>query len=451
VNETENERLAAPLQNIDMDTLNRVAEKIDLAQVIQVLDTVSPSDLQYMVKQLGRSNRPKQPPPVDGDFYEISDLLTPEQRELQMAYRRFMEQEVAPIINDYWERGDFPFELIPKIAQLLPKRLNGRDYEYPDPQPLLSGIIQTEIARVDPSISTFLGVHWSLCMGTIYLFGSDEQKAKWLPPMQRLEKIGSWALTEPTVGSAAAGGLLTTARQDGDSWVLNGEKKWSGNAPFADVNVIWARNVDSGQLNGFLVELNTPGYVVEKLPGKIAKRVVQNALITLDECRIPLTNRLPGVNSFADVATQLAVGRAGVAWEAVGISRSVYEKALAYSTERIQFGKPIASYQLIQDRLVQMLGNVTAMQGMMVRLAQLQMRDGGISHERASLAKVFCCQRMRETVALARGLLGGNGILLEHDVARLFADAEAVYSYEGTHEMNTLIVGRAITGQSAFV
>lgn len=391
------------------------------------------------------------PPAINGDFYDIADWLTPAERDQQLAVRAFMAEEVRPIINDYWERGEFPMELIPKIAGMIGRTIGAEPFQFPSPKPLLSGIWAMEVGRVDPSISTFIGVHWGLCMGSIYMFGSEAQKERWLPPMQRFEKIGSWALTEPLVGSAAAGGLNTTAWREGDTWVINGEKKWSGNATFADVNVIWAKDVSDNQVKGFLVERGTPGYIVEKLKGKIAKRAVENVLIELRDCQVPETNRLPGVNSFRDVGRQLASGRAKVAWEAVGIAMGAYEQALAYANQRQQFGRPIAGFQLIQDRLVQMLGNVTAMQTMMLRLAQLEARDGTISHERASLAKVFCCQKMRETVALARGLLGGNGILLEHHVARLFADAEAVYSYEGTHEMNTLIVGRAITGLSAFV
>jgi glutaryl-CoA dehydrogenase len=302
---------------------------------------------------------------------------------------------------------------------------------------------------VDPSIATFHGVHSGLAMGSIYHCGSEEQKQRWLPDMARLDKIGAFGLTEPDVGSGTAGGLTTTARRDGDTWVLNGSKKWIGNATFADLTVIWARDLTDDQVKGFVVEKDTPGFTTEKIEDKIALRVVQNALITLDDVRVPETNRLQNANSFRDTATVLRLTRAGVAWMAVGCARGAYENALAYSTQRQQFGRPIAGFQLVQDLLVRMLGNITASAALCTRLCQLQ--DAGLARdEHSALAKGFCTVRMRETVGYARELLGGNGILLEHNVGRFVADAEAIYSYEGTREMNTLIVGKAITGISAF-
>jgi glutaryl-CoA dehydrogenase len=307
-----------------------------------------------------------------------------------------------------------------------------------------------EMARIDPSFATFYGVHTGLAMGSIYLCGSEEQKQRWLPPMARLEKIGAFGLTEPEVGSAASRGLTTTARRDGDHWVLNGHKKWIGNATFADVTVVWARDEASNQVKGFLVERGTPGFLAEKIENKIALRVVQNALITLTDCRIPETSRLQNANSFRDTAQVLRMTRTGVAWFAVGCQLGAYEHALRYAQRRMQFGKPIASFQLVQDLLVRMLGNVTATQALMLRLSQLQ-DQGLMRDEHASLAKAYCTVKCRESVGYARELLGGNGILLDENVGRFVADAEAIYSYEGTREMNTLIVGKAITGLSAFV
>lgn len=393
----------------------------------------------------------KQPPPINGDLYDIESALSDDERAILLRWRAFMRDEVAPIINDYWERGEFPMQLIPKIGALTMDTIGKGQTHYPRMSPLLAGMLSAEVARVDPSLCSFLGVHRRLCMTSIWLFGSQEQRDRWLPPMLRFEKIGSWVLTEPLVGSGAARGLLTTARREGDGWVLDGEKKWSGNATFADVNCIWAKNVETGAVNGFLVERGTPGYHVEKIHDKISKRVVQNVMIRLEGCRVPEANRLPGARSFDDVARQLTNARADVAWEAVGIARGAYERALAYALQREQFGRKIAAFQIQQLNLAKMLGNVTAMQSMMVQLARLMQREGSISPERASLAKAWCTEKMRETVAIARAMLGGNGILLEHDVARLFADAEAVYSYEGSYEINSLIVGKAITGYSAFV
>jgi glutaryl-CoA dehydrogenase len=364
--------------------------------------------------------------------------------------RAFMESEVAPIINDYWIRAAFPFELIPKMAALDITGISYSGYGCAGKTTVLDGLLAVEMARIDPSIATFFGVHSGLAMGSIYLCGSEEQKQQWLPVMRRMEKIGAFGLTEPEVGSGASGGLMTTARREGDAWVLNGQKKWIGNATFADVTVIWARDEADNQVKGFLVEKGTPGFTAEKMEDKMALRVVQNALITLKDCHVPEANRLQNARSFRDTAAVLRMTRAGVAWQAVGCAMGAYEHALAYAQKRKQFGKPIASFQLVQDLLVGMLGNITASQCMVLRLSQMQ--DAGVMNdEHASLAKAFCTSKCRETVGFARELLGGNGILLENQVGRFVADAEAIYSYEGTREMNTLIVGRAVTGFSAFV
>lgn len=268
--------------------------------------------------------------------------------------------------------------------------------------------------------------------------------------MAALEKIGSFGLTEPDVGSGAAGGLSTTAKREGDTWILNGQKKWIGNATWGDVTIIWARDVDDGQVKGFIVENNTAGFHVKKILHKMALRVVQNGLITLDNCRVGEIDRLQNANSFKDAARVLSMSRAGVAWESVGCARGAYEHALRYAQGRMQFGKPIASFQLVQDLLFRMLCNITSTQALCLSLSRLQ-DQGLMRDEHASLAKGVCTVRMRETVGWARELLGANGILLDQHVGRFVADAEALYSYEGTREMNVLIVGRAITGFSAFV
>ena len=385
-----------------------------------------------------------------GDFYHINAILSEEDQDLLYRVHAFMVDEVAPIINRYWTREEFPHQIIPGLAALDIAGLSYHGYGCPGKSTLLDGMVAREMARVDSSIATFMGVHSGLAMGSIYLCGSEEQKQQWLPSMRHFEKIGAFGLTEPEVGSGASGGLMTTARREGDTWVLNGQKKWIGNATFSDVTVIWARNVEDNQVKGFLVEKDTPGFRPEKMKDKIALRVVQNALITLEDCHVPEVNRLQRANSFKDTAAVLRMTRAGVAWEAVGCSRGAYELGLKYAQERQQFGRPIGRFQLVQDLLVRMLGNITASACMVMRLSQMQ--DAGImSDEHASLAKAFCTVRMRETVGYARELLAGNGILLDHHVGRFVADDEAIYSYEGTREMNSLIVGRAITGFSAFV
>lgn len=395
-------------------------------------------------------SKPPLPAP-DSDFYMIHQILSDEEQILLRKVRSFMEETVAPVINKYWAEDAFPFDLLPAIRDLNIVGVGFDGYGCPGGSTLLDGFIAMELARVDSSIATFYGVHSGLAMGSIYLGGSEEQKQKWLPPMARLEKVGCFGLTEPLVGSGAGGGLLTTAKRDGDSWILNGQKRWIGNSPWCDLSIIWARDVDSNQVKGFIVEnKTTPGFSVKKIENKIALRVVQNGVITLDNCRVPEENRLQGDTSFRDTARVLRLTRQYVAWESVGCSMGAYEHALRYAQTREQFGKPIASFQMIQDLLAKMLGNITASQCMVVRLAQLQ-DQGKLLDQHASLAKAFCTIRMRETVAWARELFGGNGIVLDYDVGRFFADAEALYSYEGTREMNSLIVGKAISGFSAFV
>jgi glutaryl-CoA dehydrogenase len=310
--------------------------------------------------------------------------------------------------------------------------------------------VAMELSRGDPSIATFFGVHGGLAMGTIYLCGSEEQKQRWLPPMARMELIGAFGLTEPQSGSDVARGLRTTCRRDGDGWVLNGHKKWIGNASFADLVIIWARDEETDRVLGFVVEKDTPGFTTVDLEDKIALRAVQNALITLDGVHVPEDNRLQEAHSFRETANVLRMTRASVAWSAVGCARGAYEHALAYAGERTQFGHPIVDFQLVQDLLVRMLGNITASATMCTRVSQLQ-DEGRLTDEHASLAKAFSTVRMRETVGWARELMGGNGILLENHVGRYVADAEAIYSYEGTREVNSLIVGRAVTGASAIV
>jgi glutaryl-CoA dehydrogenase len=386
----------------------------------------------------------------DSDFYSLELLLDPDGRQLVHRVREFMEKEIEPVINRYWTREEFPHELVPALAGLGLAGLPYTGYGCPGRGNLLDGMLAMELARVDSSIATFFGVHSGLAMGSIYLCGSEEQKQRWLPAMARMEKIGAFGLTEPEVGSGAARGLTTTARRDGDNWVLDGQKKWIGNATFADYVIIRARDVADNQVKGFVVEPPAAGFSTTKMRDKIALRVVQNATITLDGVRVPESNRLQNASSFRDTAKVLRLTRAGVAWMAVGCARGAYEHALAYAKERQQFGRAIAGFQLVQDQLVRMLSNVTASACLCVRLSQLQ--EAGLADDQQSaLAKAFCTVRMRETVGLARELLGGNGILLEYHVGRFVADAEAIYSYEGTREINTLIVGRAITGTGAFV
>ncbi|WP_300437707.1 acyl-CoA dehydrogenase family protein [Christiangramia sp.] len=440
------------LKSVDMDQLAKINQKIDLAEAMKTLGKLDDRQLAGLMKMLKTKRKKGQHdlPPIDGDFYNLDLKLTDEQREIQLKVRNFMEDEIRPLVNEYWKKDQFPFEVIEKFRDLNIVGVPYEGYGCPNLPFLMEGIIAQEIARVDVSISTFFGVHSGLAMGSIYLCGSEEQKQEWLPKMQRMEKIGAFGLTEPNVGSGVAGGLETTCKFDGENWILNGQKKWIGNATFADVTIIWARDLDSNQVKGFLVKKENPGFKTEKIQNKMALRIVQNAIITLTNCKIPESDRLQNANSFKDTANVLRMTRAGVAWQAVGCARGAYESALKYTKKREQFGRPIASFQLIQNHLVEMLSNLTSMQTLCFRLSELQDQDL-LKDEHASLAKVYCSMRMRDVVSQAREVLGGNGILLEYDVARFVADAEAIYSYEGTKEINSLIVGRAITGYSAFV
>ncbi len=439
------------LQKIDMEKVAKLSQKVDLGQVIDTISNLSDKQIQKLVKMLGANGGNEKPAPeVNSDFYDLSSTLTPEDRAVQLKIRKFMEEKVKPIVNEHWLHGKFPHDIIPGLAKLNVCGLPFKGYGCPGKSYLLEGVIATEMARVDASISTFFGVQSGLAMGSIYYCGSEEQKQQWLPKMQKFDILGAFGLTEPEVGSAVAGGLTTTAKREGDHWILNGQKKWIGNATFSDITIIWARDLDDNQVKGFIVENKTPGFKAEKIEDKMALRIVQNALITLDNCKISEENRLQNANSFKDTANVLRMTRASVAWQAVGLSQGAYEAALKYANQRKQFGKTIGSFQMIQDLLVQMLANLTSMQTMVYRLSQLQ--DQGImTDEQASLAKVSCTMRTRDVVIHARELMGGNGILLSYDVARFVADAEAIYSYEGTKEINTLIVGRAITGKSAIV
>src|ERR1700760_2104507 len=395
--------------------------------------------------------QPKPLPVPNSDFYQFAESLPAEELAIVKKVRDYMETKVQPIINKYWVEDSFPFELLPSFKELNLAGLGMHGYGCPGGSPLLVGLVAMNIARTDTSFCTFYGVHSGLAMNSIYLNGTEEQKQKWLPPMARMEKIGCFGLTEPLVGSGTGGGLTTTAKRDGDTWILNGQKKRNGNAPWCDVSIIWARDLADNQVKGFIVEnKTTPGFSVEKIEHKIALRVVQNGQITLKDVRVPEANRLQGGNSFRDTARVLRMTRYMVGWASTGIQMGAFEATLKYAQERLQFGKPIASFQLIQDLLAKMIANVTACQCLMVRLAQMD-DEGKLGDHHAALAKAFCTAKSRETVSWGREILGGNGIVADYNLGRFFADAEALYSYEGTYQMQNLIVGKAITGHGAFV
>jgi glutaryl-CoA dehydrogenase len=385
-------------------------------------------------------------PYADGDFYAFEQLLSHKERDRLAEIREFLAREVRPIAVDFWNRGEFPMELIPKLADIdlvSPVRRQGHSN-------LFAGLLHAEVTRADASIATFMGVHDGLFTGSIEALASQEQKDAWLPDIYSMKKIGAFGLTEPLGGSDVAGGTRTTARREGDSWILNGEKRWIGNATFSDWVVVYARDLADDKVKGFLVDTALDGFSASKIENKIALRTVQNADIKLDNVVVPDFFKLANANSFRDVNKVLKVTRLGVAWQAVGQQLAAFDVARRYAVERHQFGRPLASFQLVQSQLVQILGNAVSSMGMMVRLSQLE-DAGEAKDEQSALAKAFTTARMRESVAIGRSLLGGNGIVTDFEMAKIFADAEAIYSYEGTHEINTLVTGRAITGISAIV
>src|SRR6267378_1249466 len=376
--------------------------------------TLVPTKTQDSKKAEGNKLAPPLPAP-NSDFYEVTESLNAEELELLKQVRQFMETSVAPIITKYWADDAFPFEVLPALRDLKIGGLGLEGYGCRGGSTLLDGFVQMEMARIDPSFSTFFGVHNGLAMGSIYFGGSEEQKREWLPPMARLEKIGAFGLTEPLVGSGTGGGLTTTAKRDGDTWVLNGQKKWIGNSPWCDLTIIWARDLADNQVKGFIVEnKTTPGFKVEKIENKIALKVVQNGLITMENCRVSEANRLQGGNSFRDTARVLRMTRYMVGWASTGIQMGAFEATLKYAQERLQFGKPIASFQMIQDLLAKMLGNLTACQCLMLRLAQLD-DEGKLDDHHAALAKAFCTAKSRSSDL--REVLGGNGIVADYNVA----------------------------------
>lgn len=385
-------------------------------------------------------------PYADGDFFAFEQLLTEKEQDRLAEVRDFLAREVRPIAVDYWNRGEFPMDLIPKLAAIdlvSPVRRQGHSN-------LFAGLMHAEVTRADASISTFMGVHDGLFTGSIEALASQEQKDAWLPDVYAMKKIGAFGLTEPLGGSDVAGGTRTTARREGGSWILNGAKRWIGNATFSDWVVVYARDLADNKVKGFMVDTALAGFSAAKIENKIALRTVQNADITLDNVVVPDFCKLAHANTFRDVNKVLKVTRLGVAWQAVGQQLAAFDVARRYAVERHQFGRPLASFQLVQSQLVQILGNAVSSMGMMVRLSQLE-DAGQAKDEQSALAKAFTTARMRESVAIGRNLLGGNGIVTDFEMAKIFADAEAIYSYEGTHEINTLVTGRAVTGISAIV
>lgn len=394
--------------------------------------------------------------PLDVDFAGAFADATDADRAHQQRVRRFVQDEVLPVIDEYWERAEVPLGLVKRLGDLDLLR-DGVDVDgHERISPLGAGLAAMEMSRGDGSVATICGVQGGLALRSIQMLGSDEQRARYAEPMARGDIIGAFALTEPTHGSDSVS-LETTARREArdgvDGYVLNGEKKWIGNGSSGDITVVWARLVGEdgdGQVHGFVVPQDSPGYTGTTITGKVSLRAIWQAHVVLDDVFVPAENALPGARSFKDTSRVLFATRLGVAWAAVGHATACYETAVAYATQRVQFGRPLAANQMIQERLTQMLSTLTQLQLLVARMTRLD-DAGTLTGPQASLAKYTCTRGAREIAATARDLLGGNGILLGNRVARHFADIEALHTYEGTESVQALIVGRDITGVSAFV
>lgn len=382
------------------------------------------------------------------DLLDFEGLLEPSERAVLDAFRSQVALLDDTTLSNAWDDARFPFELMKPLVATgqLGRQLRPGD----EPSHLLRGLLTAELARKDASLATFAGASGSLFGLSVRHFGSASQQARILPAVASGEMVGAFALTEPDSGSDVAGGMATTARREGADWVINGAKRWIGNATWGHEAVVWAKeDGGEGRVLGFVVPTNTPGWSAAKIEGKYSLRAVQNAHITLTDVRIADTERLPGVSSFREVSEVLKYTRLEVGWTALGNAIGAFDAALAYAIDRQQFGRPLARFQLVQDLLVRSEVNITASLGALVQAARLADRDE-LKEEHASLVKLMAASQARQSVAQCREVLGGNGIVLENKVIRHFMDAEAIYTFEGTHQINTLIVGRALTGISAF-
>ena len=383
------------------------------------------------------------------DFYALEDLLTPEEKEIQKAARRFLEKEALPHIRDWWEKGVFPTHLIPRFGEMgflgptLPPEYGGAGVSS-----AAYGLMAYELERVDSGLRSFASVQSSLVMYPIYAFGSEAQKREFLPRLARGEMVGCFGLTEPDGGSDPHGNMKTKARLEGDTWVLTGTKMWITNGNLAHIAIIWAKD-EAGRVLGFIVPTDSKGFQAREVKHKMSLRASVTSELILDEVRVPESLRLPQAEGLKAPLSCLTQARFGIAWGAMGALEAVYAEAVAFAGSRYTFGEPIAKKQLVQAKLAEMLAWHT--EGLLLawRLARLK-DEGKLKPAQVSLAKRQNVKKALEAARLARDILGGSGITLEYHAIRHMLNLETVYTYEGTHDIHTLVLGREITGLNAF-
>ena len=385
---------------------------------------------------------------IGPDFYNISDLLTEEELLIQKTAHDFVNNEFKPIINEHYENGTFPIEIATKLGELgfmgssLPEESGGAGVSG-----VAYGLILHELEKGDSGLRSFASVQGSLVMYPIHSYGSDEQKKKWLPGLGSGELIGCFGLTESNFGSNP-GGMITTAKKDGDDWIINGSKMWITNGSLADVALVWAKD-ETGVIRGFLLEKDMKGFTSNNIHGKLSLRASVTSELSMVDVRVPDHSRLPNIEGLKGPLSCLTQARYGIAWGMIGAAIDCYETALDYSLERKQFSKPIAGYQLTQAKFAEMLTQITMAQLTVYQLGRLK-DQGKMRFDQVSLAKRNNCYMARNIARTCREILGGNGIIEDYSPIRHMANIETVFTYEGTHEMHTLILGQAITGIAAF-
>jgi len=382
------------------------------------------------------------------DFYNITDLLTEEELLIQKTAYDFVQTEFMPVINEHYENSTFPMDLVPKLGELgfmgsaLPEESGGAGVSN-----VAYGLILHELERCDSGLRSFASVQGALVMYPIYAYGSDEQKAKWLPGLGAGTLIGCFGLSEPNFGSNP-GGMATRCKRDGDDWIINGNKMWITNGSLADVSVVWARDED-GLVRGFLLEKGMDGFTSSDIHGKLSLRASITSELSMVNVRVPDFARFPNIEGLKGPLGCLTQARYGIAWGMVGCAVDCYNTALDYSKERKQFSKPIAGYQLTQAKFAEMVTRITEAQLLVYRLGRLK-DEGTMTFQQVSMAKRNNCELARDVARISRGILGANGITEDYSIMRHMANIESVYTYEGTHEMHTLILGQEVTGMAAY-